>query len=432
MPVHYEQDIRGCLAETIGEHGLAEDELAAPLDDAAAALEDLRNGDVDGAADVLALPARWDDVSLFASVAEEIRSRFESVVVLGTGGSSLGGRAITRLNPHGDPKLHFVDNLDPAAMAALIGTIDFPRTGFLVISKSGSTVETISQYLVCHRAAQVALAETASDRFVVVTDPRDSVLRRLAVERGHEVLDHDRGVGGRFSVLSAVGMLPAAIAGLDPVEIRGGAASVLDDAFGTGSSGSHPAALGAAVSLGLARHHGATMSIVMPYGDVLNPLAAWHRQLWAESLGKDGAGTTPIPALGPMDQHSQLQLYLDGPRDKMFTIIQPDVRGTGPAIPVGRTGEESLAYLAGTTVGDLVAAQQTATTEALMARGRPTRLLRLARVDVAAMGALFMHFMLETIIAARMSGVNPFDQPAVEEGKVRTREILGKGRPCTP
>lgn len=429
MSAPYEQDVRGCLAEAVGEHGLAGDELAPLLDGATAALEDLRDGAVDGAADVLALPARRDDVPRIASVAAEIGSRFERVVVLGAGGSSLGGRAIARLNPKGGPKLRFADNLDPASLAALVDATDFARTGFLAISKSGSTAETISQYLVCHEAARAALGEAASDSFTVVTDPADSVLRRLAAARGHETLDHDPGVGGRFSVLSAVGLLPAAIAGLDPVEIRSGAAAVLDGAFGAGPSRSDPPApaLGAAVSLGLARHRGAAMSVLMPYADALDPFAAWHRQLWAESLGKGGSGATPVPALGPLDQHSQLQLYLDGPRDKMFTIVQPDVGGAGPAIPAGRTGEEALAYLADKTVGDLVAAQQTATTEALIARGRPTRILRLDRVDAAAMGALFMHFMLETMIAARMSGVNAFDQPAVERGKVRTREILGGG-----
>lgn len=425
MSAPYRQDVRGCLAETIGEHGLAEDELAPWLDGATAALEDLRDGAADDAADVLALPARRDDIPGVAAAAADMRSRFGSVVVLGAGGSSLGGRALARLNPKGGPKLRFADNLDPASLAALVDATDFARTGFLVISKSGATVETISQYLICHEAARAALGEAVSGSFIVVTDPADSVLRRLAVARGHGVLDHDPGVGGRFSVLSVVGLLPAAIAGLDPVAIRRGAAAVLDGAAGAGSSRPDPPALGAAVSLGLARRRGAAMSVLMPYGDALDPFAAWHRQLWAESLGKDGSGTTPIPALGPVDQHSQLQLWLDGPRDKMFTIVQPDVGGAGPVIPARRTGEEALACLADATVGDLVAAQQTATTEALIARGRPTRVFRLARVDAAAMGALFMHFMLETMIAARMSGVNAFDQPAVEHGKVRTRELLG-------
>ncbi len=425
MAVGYEQDIRGCLAETIGGHGLAAEELAPLLDDAAAALEDLRGGDADGAADVLALPARRDDLPLIASVAADMRSRFGTVVVLGTGGSSLGGRAVAGLSPRGAPELRFADNLDPAALAALVGTADFRRTGFLAISKSGSTAETVAQYLVCHEAARAALGGRASGHFVVVTDPADSVLRRLAAARGHRVLDHDPGVGGRFSVLSAVGMLPAAIAGLDPADIRAGAASVLNGAAGAGPSGAHPAALGAAVSLGLARRRGAAMSVVMPYGDALAPLAGWHRQLWAESLGKGGAGTTPVPALGPVDQHSQLQLYLDGPRDKMFTIVRPDVRGAGPAIPAGEAGEAAMAALAGRTVGDLVAAQQAATTEALIARGRPARVFRLARTDAATLGALFMHFMLETMVAARMLGVNAFDQPAVEEGKTRTAALLG-------
>ena len=431
--VYYEQNIDGCRADAIGEHGLTDAELAPLLDAANGAIAELREAKVEGAADILALPARRDDIAVFGPIAEAMRSRFETVVVFGMGGSSLGGRAIAALRPGGasavddkGAKLRFMDNLDPATMTMLIETTDFAHTGFLVISKSGTTAETMAQYLVSFAAARDALGDDASSHFVVITDPTDNPLRRLAVDRGHTILDHDPGVGGRFSVLSAVGMLPAAIAGLDPASIRTGAASVLERTLDTTSSNPNPAAIGAAIAMGLARHRGTNMSVLMPYGDALDPFAAWYCQLWAESLGKDGQGTTPVRALGPVDQHSQLQLYLDGPRDKMFTIIEAAVQGTGLIIPVDDAENKANAYLTGASVGDLVAAQQKATAETLIRHGRPTRVIHIAQVGEGAMGALFMHFMLETIVAARMLGVAPFNQPVVDEGKMLARSFLSQ------
>ena len=429
--MYYEQNIDGCRAEAIGEHGLTDAELAPLLENANQAVKELREAAVEGAIDILALPERQDDIAVFGPIAEAMRSRFETVVVFGTGGSSLGGRAITTLRQGGDsvaddkgPILRFVDNLDPVTLTTLIETTDFAHTGFLVISKSGTTAETMAQYLVCFAAAREALGGEASAHFVVITDPADNPLRRLAVERGHIVVDHDPGVGGRFSVLSAVGLLPAAIAGFDPMIIRAGAIRVLDITLDTAASDTNPAALGAAFALGLARHRGVNMSVLMPYSDALDPFAAWYCQLWAESLGKDGQGTTPVRALGPVDQHSQLQLYLDGPHDKMFTIIETALEGTGPEIPGTGIAPEKIGYLTGATIGDLVWAQQRSTADTLAGHSRPTRVIRLARVDEGTMGALFMHFMLETIIAARMLGLNAFDQPVVEEGKMRMRTHL--------
>ena len=431
--MHYEQVIDGCLAGSIGEYGLTDEELAPLLEDANRAIRALSQGKIHGAKDILELPGRRDDVENFGPIAEELRSQFEVVVVLGIGGSSLGGRAIAQLKSFGDSptshdgtELRFIDNLDPASMSLFLDKIDFARTAFLVISKSGTTAETMAQYLVCFEAAEKVLGDDASARFVVITEPGDNVLRQLAVERGHTVLDHDPGVGGRFSVLSTVGLLPAAICGLDVAAVRTGALAVLERVFHATASDPCPPAMGAAVSLGLARHRGATMTVLMPYGDSLQPLADWYCQLWAESLGKEGQGTTPIRALGPVDQHSQLQLYLDGPRDKMFTIIQSRIKGAGPTIPLAQDQDAGLGYLSGTTIGDLIAAQQRATTETLIRRGRPTRVIRLPRLDEAAMGALFMHFMLETIVAAQMLGVNAFDQPAVDGGKLLARQFLGR------
>jgi glucose-6-phosphate isomerase len=215
------------------------------------------------------------------------------------------------------------------------------------------------------------------------------------------------------------------IAGLDAVAVREGASAVLVGLAEQEAQDFAPA-VGAAVAVGLQRHRAVTISVLMPYVDRLAQLGMWYRQLWAESLGKGGRGTTPVRAMGTVDQHSQLQLYLDGPRDKMFTLIELEVAAAGRVVDKELADDPELAYLAGRTMGDLLDAEQRATAETLVRHGRPVRLFRLARLDEAALGALMMHFMIETIIAAHLLGVNPFDQPAVEEGKVLARRYLAE------
>jgi glucose-6-phosphate isomerase len=424
IPMQYDQNIDGCLADAVGAQGLNESELASMIEAASKATNDLRNNKVSGASPILTLPGRSDDTAKLVSVAEEIRSRFDVLIILGTGGSSLGGKAITALHSGNKTKLQFIDNLDPTTMSMLFDGIAFDRTGFLVISKSGATSETMAQYLVTFGLAQEALGGESATHFFVITDPTKSPLRDLASALGHTILDHDPCVGGRYSVLSNVGMLPTLVAGLNPTEVRIGAANVLEQILESSESEPCPPALGAAVCLGLARHRDVRVNVLMPYADTLEPFAAWHCQLWAESLGKDGNGTTPVRALGPIDQHSQLQLYLDGPKDKIFTIIETATSGKGHSIPDFGGVPASIEYLLGNSIGDLVTAQQLATRSTLIEHRCPTRFFTVPRIDERSMGALFMHFMLETIIAARMLGIDAFNQPAVEEGKARTRVSL--------
>jgi glucose-6-phosphate isomerase len=209
--------------------------------------------------------------------------------------------------------------------------------------------------------------------------------------------------------------------------VRAGAAAVLEASLAANAPEDTAPAVGAALSVALLLKCGITTSVLMPYDDRLAPFAMWHRQLWAESLGKGGTGFNPAPALGPVDQHSLLQLYLDGPPDKFFTILAMDESGRGPRIDGAAGDDAELAPLAGRTVGDLVAAERRATVDALAARGRPVRELRLDAIDEHTLGALFMHFMLETVLAAGFLGVDPFGQPAVEEGKRRARDYLTAG-----
>jgi len=298
--------------------------------------------------------------------------------------------------------------------------IDLERTGFLMISKSGSTVEVMAQALIVLPRLEAVVGRSAvAECVLAVAVQGDNPLRTLARSWGFPVLDHPPKVAGRYSVLTLVGMLPALILGLDVAAIRQGAAAVL---------GASDASEAAALMAGYYRA-GRPISVMLAYDEGLRWFTQWYAQLWAESLGKAGLGMTPVTALGPVDQHSQLQLYLDGPADKVFTILVPPAQGTGLTVtPEQVAGIAALDYLGGRSIGDIVAASARATVETLVAHKRPVRVITLPAVDEAAMGGLFMHFMLETILTADLLGVNPFDQPAVDEGKVRARDYLKTGR----
>lgn len=427
----YRHLIDTCFETAIGEFGLTPKEYAETLAETAPALAELRAAHAEGRLALLRLPEARDDLAALDLVARRYRAAFAHVVVLGTGGSSLGGQALCALADRGfgprrgAPKLWFLDNVDPDSFAAVAEALDPARTGFLVISKSGGTAETMFQFVAMLGHMRRALGKGAlSDHFTVITEPGDNPMRRLAARLGLPVLDHDPGIGGRYSALSLVGLLPAMIAGLDGAGVREGAALVLGPALAAGEPEGCAPAVGAAISIALLRHRFLTTTVLMPYVDRLAYFGLWFRQLWAESLGKGGQGTTPVRAVGTVDQHSQLQLYLDGPRDKMFTLIQLDTAGLGPAGESDLTDDPDLAYLRDRTMGDLMEAEQRATAETLVGHGRPVRIFRLARLDERVMGALMMHFMIETIVAAHLLGVNPFDQPAVEEGKILARRYL--------
>jgi len=423
----YHQDIAHCLSD--GDGGRR---VSAALDAALARVEpgltELRHQHGDGSLPLLALPARRDDLADLPEIAAAWRARFARVVLCGTGGSSLGAQALAALVPQPQPALCVPDNLDSDEMQSLLAPATLADTGFLVISKSGGTAETMCQALTAVAAVQAALGPAAAaEHFLMVAEPGDSPLRRLAAAIGAPVLDHDPGIGGRYSVLSLVGLLPVLIIGLDADAVREGAAAALRATLDAAAAADAPPALGAALNVALAESGGVTQSVLLAYAQRLGPFTRWYRQLWAESLGKQGLGTTPIDAIGPVDQHSQLQLWLDGPDDKLFSVLTTAVAGRGPVVAPALAAEVGLDYLAGHSTGDLVAAMQQATIDTLAARGRPVRQFRLQQPDEHSLGALFMHFMLETILAAGLMGVDPFGQPAVEEGKVLARRYLKEG-----
>ncbi len=433
--VHYSQDISQCLTGKIGAAGLPEAAFGAVLGACGPALDKIRAWHQDGALPLLQLPAARADLARLAPLATTARERLSDIVVLGTGGSSLGGKTLMALSddqlfgtvgerPH-MPRMHFVDNVDPHSFEGLLARLDLHRTLFLVISKSGGTAETISQFLIALATVRARLGDAQiAPRFTVITEPNDNPLRRMAARWRFTVLDHDPGVGGRFSVLSLVGLLPAMIAGIDVVKVRAGAQAVLDHTLAATAPSDCEPARGAAMSVGLMRERGITTTVLMPYCDRLAEFGMWYRQLWAESIGKNADSTTPIRAMGTVDQHSQLQLYLAGRADKMYTLIGVGSVGAGAPIDDDLADDPALAYLHGRTMGDLLDAEYRATAEALARNGRPVRRIHLSALTPESLGALLMHFMLETIIAAQLIGVDAFNQPAVEQGKVLAREYL--------
>lgn len=424
------------LADRIGATGVTAGALTDALRESGAALAWLRACHADGGLPLLALPAQRYDLPAIDAAARRLTAGASDIVILGTGGSSLGGQTLAQLAGHAvpgvgalraPPRLHFMDNLDPESFGTLLDRLPLPTTRFIAISKSGGTGETLMQTTAALAATKAAgLAARIPDLFLGLTEPakngKRSGLRVLFDEHHVPMLDHDPGVGGRYSVLTNVGLLPAAIVGLDIAAIRAGAAEALAPVLAERPPADVPAAAGAALSVALAQTK--PMTVMLAYADRLERFTRWYVQLWAESLGKGGKGTTPIAALGPVDQHSQLQLYLAGPRDKLFTVITTGTAGHGPRIAPDLARLAGEPDFAGKTIGDLVAAQGRATTETLVRNGCPVRSIHIEKLDEASLGELLMHFMLETIIAARLLGVDPFDQPAVEEGKVLAKQYL--------
>jgi glucose-6-phosphate isomerase len=434
------QSIDHARRERVGAEGVVAPAFAAALKATQPALAALRARHGDGSLPLLRLPTKRDDLAAIREAARRLTAGASDIVVLGTGGSSLGGQTLAQLAGYNVPgvgalrsgtRLHFIDNLDGDTFAALLAKLPLATTRFVAISKSGGTGETLMQAIAALAAVKDAgLSARAPELFLGLTEPAKAGarngLRALLSEYGVAILDHDPGVGGRFSVLTNVGLLPAAILGLDIEAVRTGAATALAPVLAERPAAEVPSAVGAALAVTLAETK--PIGVMMAYADRLERFTRWYVQLWAESLGKQGKGTTPIAALGPVDQHSQLQLYNAGPRDKLFTIVTVGAAGRGPRIPADLARLVGEPDLAGKTMGDLVAAQGRATTETLAKNGCPVRTLHLDRLDERSLGELLMHFMLETIIAAHLLGVDPFDQPAVEEGKVLAKQYLAEGQ----
>ena len=394
----------------------------------------------DGSMGFFDLPRARESATRIRRAAARLRGRFDDFVVLGIGGSALGTRALRdALDPSGrdgggHPRLHVADNIDPHSVTALLARLDMRRTFFNVVSKSGSTTETLAQYLVvAERLEREVGPDRAREHLLFTTDPARGPLRRLAGEAGIPTLPVPQNVGGRFSVLSAVGLFPAAAAGIDVAALLRGAAR-MEERCRTAELTRNPAGMLATLLHRADIESGQRVHVFMPYCDRLRSFALWVRQLWGESLGKaegrDGrpacAGPTPLPAAGATDQHSLLQLFMDGPADKVVCFLTVDAAGDPVPVASRHSSLPAFTFPEGQTLGGLLAIEHAATAAALRARKRPNLTLRLARLDAEALGELILLFQAATVYAGFLYGVDPLIQPGVELGKRYVHGFLGR------
>jgi glucose-6-phosphate isomerase len=331
------------------------------------------------------------------------------------------------------PRLTVIDNVDPTTLAGALRRIDPRRVLVNVVSKSGGTAETLAQYLVVRGWLEESLGPAAGRHLVFTTDPERGVLRETARREGIATLDVPPGVGGRYSVLSPVGLLPAALVGIDIAGLLAGARRAIERSAAADLL-QNSAALWAGLQWAADTGMGRRVHVLMAYSDRLRSLTAWFCQLWAESLGKRvnraGAvvhtGPTPLGSVGAVDQHSLVQLLMEGPLDKTVTFLTVGDPGEDLAIPSRPDLPEELARLAGHTMGELLAVEAGATEDALARAGRMSAHLELADLGAESVGEALMFFQLATGWAGAWYGVDPFDQPGVELGKQLTAEALAR------
>ncbi len=358
------------------------------------------------------------DTSLVREACEPF-SDCTSVLTVGIGGSALGAKTISEALGGDGAEHHVLDNVDPEHTRTLLESLSLAETAVHVVSRSGTTAETLANFLVVRETMERAGVDWTDQ--TVVTTGSDGPLRRLAESHDLPALDVPDGVPGRFGALSTVGLVPAAIQGHDIDALLDGAQARADSL--TGSLFDCPAYAYGAVAYAL-DERGAGTNVMMPYAEGLESFAEWFAQLWAESLGKDGGGQTPVRALGATDQHSQLQLYRAGPRDKMVTLVRPRERGS---LTVPETEIDDLAYLGGRDLGELLRAEFDATEASLAAAGCPNVRIEIERLDAECLGALLYEMEAACILAGELYGVETFTQPAVEWGKRAARGLLGGG-----
>ena len=380
-------------------------------------------------------------VKEFASMVE---GRFDNVLVLGIGGSALGGIAVTEalLKPYWNllskeqrnnlPRIFFMDNIDPDSMNGLLDVLNLKKTLVNVITKSGSTAETMSQYMIIKDMLEKELGDDYRKNIVVTTDKKTGVLRQLADQEGYKTFVVPDDVGGRFSVFSAVGLVPFALVGLNIDELMSGIKD-MDLALKNTDISQNIAAQGALIQYLMDTKLGKNLSVMMPYSSRLKYVSDWYVQLWAESLGKEinnegatvNAGPTPIKALGATDQHSQIQLYNEGPNNKIITFIRVGEFDTTLEIPkiFEYTG---IGYLGGKTINDLINAEADSTRVALSDYQRPTLTITLDKVNEYNLAQLLYMLEVQTAIAGELYNINTFNQPGVEQAKNYTYALMGR------
>ncbi len=373
------------------------------------------------------------------AMAEQIR-RFQDVAIIGIGGSSLGAKAVHQAlaatgSSAAAPTLHFIENIDPYRLNVLLRQRPAEKVALVCISKSGGTVETVIQYLILREWLEKNLGkDKARQHQWIITDPANGWLRDLAQRENIPSLPVPPKVGGRYSVLTAVGLLPLAVVGVDIRALLDGAAANAARCA-SGDSRANPALEMAALFYLLDIKRNKRVSIIMPYADPLQLFGDWYRQLWAESLGKrieaqpakPPAGTLPVTAMGVVDQHSQLQMYLESRLDKIFTFMALDTWDDNYPIPLSKEDLKSFPYLQGKKMKEVLDAEYQATSQVITDCGHPNMTLRLPALNAHVLGQLIDLYMRTTVYVGLLYGINPLDQPAVEKGKKLAIRLLSGG-----
>lgn len=376
----------------------------------------------------LDLPFDLKSVGAIERAAKRVQKKFSHLIVVGIGGSDLGAKTVWQALGGKSTFLTFVGNPDPETVSSLIESTDWSRTAINVISKSGTTLETMAVFMTLRQALIAAVGEKRhAEHVIVTTDPSiSSALYQIATDEGYEVLPHPLNVGGRFSVLSVVGMFPTAVSGTNIRKILNGARQAELERREKKAEG--VAARFATNQFLSMTEHGRNIHVLMPYADLLSSFGFWYRQLWAESLGKkrDGIsiGPTPVAALGATDQHSQIQLYNEGPDDKTITFIEIDRFRRSIRVPAVWKDQDGIKYVGGLSFEEILHAERSGTERALTKNGRANGTLRIPRISPETIGALFMTFEAAAAYMAELLEVSAYDQPGVEEGKKETRKIL--------
>jgi len=435
------------MEDAIGsEHGISEEEIKKIEPRARQIDAQLKEQRGKGALPFFNLPYQDDLVKELKTLSEEQKDLWDNLVILGIGGSALGGIALHRGLHHpfynllsieerkGYPRLFFADNIDPDGFQALLDILEIRKTLFNVISKSGETAETMSQFLIVHNLLRKHLGEEEYGKHLIITTDREKGRLREILRKEHflSFIIPD-GVGGRFSIFTPVGLLPATMTGIDIEELLAGAA-FMDKRCQSEVVWENPAYMMALLLYLSDVQKGKSMCVFMPYVDALKDVADWFRQLWAESLGKRFSltgemietGPTPIKALEVTDQHSQLQLYIEGPHNKVIVFAKVTSYQYEVPIPKDYSDIEGVGYLGGHTLSELIQAERSATEHVLTNNKRPNLTITLPVVNAFTLGQLFFLLEVATAFTGGLYSINPFDQPGVEEGKKFAYGLMGR------
>lgn len=439
-------DFNNMMADAIGsEHGITEQELKSLEPLASRYASDLREERKRGKLSFLDLPYQDDVVTEIIKTANALKGKFRNLVVVGIGGSALGNIAINTALNHpfynmlsdqerkGFPRIFVLDNIDPDRFSGLMDIIKPEETLFNFITKSGSTVETMAQFLIIAKRLRDRLGKDYQEHIITTTDREKGALREITRREGFRSFEVPSGVGGRYSVLTPVGLFSAAMSGVDIAALLGGAAS-MDVACKSDNLWENPALMGAALYYVSHTKHRKNIVVMMPYSSALSGAADWFCQLWAESLGKKYslnkeivfAGSTPVRAVGVVDQHSQLQLYMEGPYDKVIAFLA--IKKFSNEVPVtnGDAIADDLMYLKGHSLNNVMQAEFEGTRLALTEQNRPNCTYTLNELSAFTLGQLFYLLELQTAYAGRFYNVDAFDQPGVEAGKINAFAMLGR------